>query len=104
MNKHDYLDNAFWEDGIDDRSQVKCIRVTTLPDGKRRNDVMLFHKMLPNGTECQHYKEVVSKLGIEKIDNNTKERRERKDRDHQEKRTQHEQQKQASGTGTLVRT
>ena len=91
---YEYLDNAFWE--ADDRSIVKCIRLTKVENGpanKRKKDVMQFHKLLPNGTECPNYKEVVEKVGIEKIDQNTAERRERKEREAQQKRAVHEQKK-----------
>lgn len=96
MSEYVYLDNAFWEDGIDDRSQVKCIKVTTMPDGKRRNDVMLYHRLLPSGRECSNYKEVVEKIGIEKIDKNTEERRERKLREREEQHAIREQERQAA--------
>lgn len=97
MAKYEYLDNAYWE--ADDRSIVKCIRITTLDDGpanKKKKDVMQFHKIRPDGTECPHYKEVVAKVGVAKIDDNTAVRKEKKEREAKEKRAMHEQQKKTA--------
>lgn len=87
-----YLDNAFWEDGTEDRSKLKCIRTGTR-DNKRVNDVMLFHKNLGNGSLCEDYRAVVAQLGVEKIDANTAERRQGKDKKERERKSNHEQQK-----------
>lgn len=95
MNEFKYLDNAFWEDGCDDQSQLKCIRQTKTERG-RKNEEKKFFKIRPdNGLECEHYKTVVAQLGIEKINSNTTERRERKQREDKENRAKHEQIKQA---------
>jgi hypothetical protein len=94
MKPYEFLDNAYWEDGIDDRSQVKCIRMTKTETG-RKKDVLMFQRILPDGTECPGYKEVVQTVGIEKIDANTRNRREKKVRDERENRAKHEQVKQA---------
>lgn len=77
--EYEILDNAYWEDGIDDRSVVKCIRMHKEPNGGRRKEVVVFSKLLPDRSLCPQYKEVVSKVGTETIDKNTKERRERKE-------------------------
>ncbi len=85
MAKYEYLDNAFWE--TEDRSVLKCIRLTTLEGQKgKKKDVMEFRKIRPDGSDCPHYKEVVDKVGIAKIDENTAERKERKDRENRKKR------------------
>ena len=76
--EYEILDNAYWEDGIDDRSVVKCIRMHREPNGGRRKEVRAFSKLLPDRSLCPKYKEVVSKVGVEKIDANTTERRKRK--------------------------
>lgn len=91
--KYEYLDNAFWE--AEDRSILKCIRITHEDNGKKRKDVMQFHRVRDDGTECRHWKEVVEKVGMQKIDANTAERRERKEREEKEKRALHEQQKKS---------
>ena len=94
---YEYLDNAFWE--ADDRSIMKCIRLTKAKDGppnKKIKDVLTLHKVLPDGKECPTYKEVVAKVGIEKIDQNTVERKERKEREAKEKRAVHEQKKKTA--------
>lgn len=93
---YEYLDNAYWES--DDRSVVKCIRLTKVADGpanKRKKDILQFSKLLPNGQECPNYKEVVSKIGVEKIDKNTAERKERKQREAQQSRAVHEQKRKS---------
>lgn len=92
--RYEYLDNAYWE--AEDRSIVKCIKLTTMEDNKKKKDVLQFHKVRPDGSECRHYKEVVAKVGIDKIDANTKERHERKEREDKEKRAVHEQRKKTA--------
>lgn len=96
MAKHEYLDNAYWE--ADDRSIVKCIRLTTIEgqENQKKKDVMQFHRIRPDGTECPHYKEVVAKVGIPKIDENTSVRKERKERESKEKRAAHEQKRKTA--------
>ena len=96
MAKYEYLDNAFWE--TEDRSVLKCIRLTTLEgqEGKKKKDVMEFRKIRPDGSDCPHYKEGVDKVGIAKIDENTAERKERKERENREKRAHHEQKKKTA--------
>jgi hypothetical protein len=91
MQNYEILDNAFWEDGVDDRSVLKCIRMYNQPDGKRRKEVLQFSKLLPDRSLCPGYKEVVAKLGNEKIDQNTKERRERKQQEANQGRIKKEQ-------------
>jgi hypothetical protein len=76
--EYEILDNAYWEDGIDDRSVVKCIRMHKEKNGGKRKEVATFSKFLPDRSLCPQYKEVVAKVGVEKIDKNTTERRERK--------------------------
>ena len=83
--KIEYLPNAFWEDGCDDRSQMKCIRVTHLDNGKRQKDVLLLNK-----GELE-YKTVLGLLGVETIDNETNDRRKRKKTEGESKRVLHEQ-------------
>ena len=91
---YEILNNAYWEDGCDDRSQVKCIKM--FPDGnKRRKEVHLYHKINPNTKEpCHLFKEVVDKVGVQTIDKNTNERRGKKEREAREARAKHEQVKQ----------
>jgi|TARA_R110000796_G_scaffold21471_6_gene63044 hypothetical protein len=76
--EYEIQDNAYWEDGIDDRSVVKCIRMHKLPEGGKRKEVSTFSKTLQDRSLCPQYKEVVHQLGIEKIDANTDVRRKRK--------------------------
>lgn len=94
---YEYVDNAYWE--ASDRSIVKCIRLSKQegkPDNQRKKEVLQFHKILSNGQECPNYKEVVTKFGIERIDQNTAERKERKERESKEKRAIHDQRKKTA--------
>lgn len=75
--QYEILDNAYWEDGIDDKSVVKCIRMHN-EGNQRRKEVCVFSKFLPDRSLCPRYKEVVSVVGTERIDANTVERRQRK--------------------------
>lgn len=89
--KYEYMDNAYWE--TEDRSIVKCIRLTTIDEksNKKKKDVLQFKKTLPDGSECPNYREVVEKFGIKRIDENTAERKERKSREEKERRAMAEQ-------------
>jgi hypothetical protein len=89
---YEIQDNAYWEDGIDDRSVLKCIRMHKLPDGGRRKEVVNFSKFRQDKTPCPQYREVVEKLGIEKIDQNTTERRKRKETERKTAQVKREQQ------------
>lgn len=89
--EYEILDNAYWEDGIDDRSVVKCIRMHKEPNGGRRKEVIVFSKLLPDRSLCPQYKEVVAKVGTEKIDANTSERRQRKAMEQKTGQIKHEQ-------------
>ena len=95
MEKYEIMDNAFWEDGCDDRSVLKCIRIYQ-PDaqGRRKKSVFQFRNKLTDGSECPNYREVVTALGIQKIDANTTERRTRKEREGHEAKARMEQEKQ----------
>ena len=77
--EYEIQDNAYWEDGIDDRSVVKCIRMHKIEGGGRRKEVSTFSRTLQDRSLCPQYKEVVGLLGIPKIDANTDERRKRED-------------------------
>lgn len=89
--EYEILDNAYWEDGVDDRSVVKCIRMHKEPNGGRRKEVIVFSKLLPDRSLCPQYKEVVAKVGTEKIDANTTERRQRKAMEQKTGQIKHEQ-------------
>ena len=91
-----YSTNAFWE--AEDRSIVKCIRLTDIPNqpNKTKKEVMTFRKVLKDGTECPNYREVVEQLGIMTIDRNTEERKAKKEKEEKEKRAVHEQKKKTS--------
>lgn len=94
--KYQYSTNAFWE--AEDRSVVKCIRLTPIPNepNKTKKEVMTFRKTLKDGSECPNYREVVEQIGIMTIDKNTEERKVKKQREEQERRASHEQKKKTS--------
>lgn len=93
INDREYLTNAFWEK--EDRSRVKCIQLTKRPEGGRRRQVLAFDKYNPNGVLNSHYEEIVNLLGIELIDNNTRERNLKKERENREKAAVNEQKKKS---------
>ena len=92
---YEIQDNAYWEDGIDDRSVVKGILMHNLPEGGRRKEVCTFSRLLPDRSLCPKYKEVVAKVGQEKIDVNTTERRKRKEMEKKTANIKREQAKRA---------
>lgn len=89
-----YLDNAFWE--AEDRSIVKCIKITEKQNGQHQKEILTFRKFLGDKTLCPNYKEVVASVGLEKIDRNTADRHARKSNEEKEKRAIHEQQKRTA--------
>lgn len=95
MSQFKYLDNAFWEDGCDDQTKLKCIRQIQTETGRKNEQQLLFKINPNNGQECEHYKDVIAQVGIDKINDNTTKRRERKAREEKENRAKHEQIKQA---------
>tara|TARA_R110000868_G_scaffold30953_8_gene113918 strand:+ start:1446 stop:1910 length:465 start_codon:yes stop_codon:yes gene_type:complete len=78
VKKYHYLDNAFWEEN--DKSKLKCIRVTELEGGRTKKTVLSISKTRPDGSPDPVYNEVVDMLGQEAIDAYTEKR-------HQEKST-----------------
>ena len=84
MKDYEYLKNAYWEK--DDKSLLKCIRLTKRAEGGRKKDVLVFSKIRKDGTPCPNYREVIESVGLETIDKNTVERREKKSKEDQEKK------------------
>lgn len=89
MRKVRYLDNAFWEDN--EKTQLKCIRMTTLDSGDERKDILSVSKFNKDGSENQEFKEIVNFLSLEAIDRSHKERVERKAKEAEEERIVEEQ-------------
>lgn len=93
MAKYRYQNNAFWE--TDDKSILKCIRITEDGTNKKKSEVLSFRKTLGDGSPCPNYKEVVDQLGVETIDKSTEERKAKKAREESEKRSENERKKKA---------
>ena len=85
------LDNAYWEDGVDDKSMVKCIKMTDVQGKPQQKEVCLFHKILRDGNHCPQFAEVVRVVGEQKIDANTTERRTKKEKQLREHRAKQDQ-------------
>ncbi len=71
-----YMDNAFWE--RDDKSLIKCIRITKLPTGQEKKDILSVPRERTNGTLNPQYDEVIEALTMEGIDKSHQERLTRK--------------------------
>jgi hypothetical protein len=93
QKKYEYLPNAYWEK--EDRSQLKCIRMTTQADGKKLKEILVYDKILPNGFPNPDYSEVISLFGIEAIDRNTDERKIKKEKEEREKQAVDEQKRKS---------
>ncbi len=93
QKNYEYLPNAYWEK--EDKSELKCIRMTKQPNGKKVKEILVFKKLLPNGQPNPNYNEVIGLFGIESIDNNTQERRERKEKESREKQAVDEQKRKS---------
>ncbi len=94
MKNYEYMNNAYWEK--EDKSLLKCIRLTKKPEGGRKKDVLVFSKIRKDGTPCPNYREVVATVGESVIDKNTEERKNRKGKEEREKRAVHEQKKKSA--------
>ncbi len=76
MPNYHFLDNAFWEK--DDKTLVKCIRITKLADGREKKDILSIPKFRADGSSNPQFEEVVNALTMEGIDRTHQERLERK--------------------------
>jgi len=85
---HKYLPNAFWEK--DDKSQVKCIRITDLGGGKERKDVLSY-----KNTDSE-FQNVLDAIGVDQIDRYSKERWEQKKREKQNHSVREEQKQKSN--------
>lgn len=94
MKNYEYMNNAYWEK--DDKSVLKCIRLTNRPEGGRKKDVLVFSKIRKDGTLCPNFREVVETFGEAAIDKNTEERKQRKSKEDREKKAVVEQKKKSA--------
>jgi len=76
MSNYYYLKDAFWENN--DKTKLKCIRMTKLSDGREKKDVLSLDKLLPNGSPNPTFNEAVEQITIAAIEKFTKERIQRK--------------------------
>jgi len=89
----EFLDNGYWEN--EEKTILKCIRLSPIPSGGRKKDVLELRKILPDGRECDQFKAVIAQWGMDKIDANTQERKDKKEKEDREKRAIHEQRKKS---------
>jgi len=78
MSNYRFLKNAFWEK--EDRSQLKCIRMTKLGPNQEKKDELSLKKYNEDGSENKLFREVVDTLTIKGIDKSSNERKEQKKR------------------------
>lgn len=99
MKNYRYLPDAFWEE--DARTKLKCIRITELPDGKKKKDVLSLDKLNADGTENIIYKEAVESITVKVIDEYTAQRKERKEREHKDQQTRKRMEDESKKLGDL---
>jgi hypothetical protein len=84
MSTRRWLDNAFWE--TSEKKMVNCILELIDDVGRNHRQVMKISKFDSEGNENPDFQEVVTSVGVEKIDFNTEERRNRKKAEAEEKK------------------
>lgn len=75
MARYRYLKEAFWENS--EKTKLKCIRLTSLPNNKEKKDVLSLDKTLPNGSPNPTFKEAVDEITVRAIDKYTQERQDK---------------------------
>lgn len=93
-SNYHFLDNAFWEK--DDKTLVKCIRITKLASGQEKKDILSIPKFRADGSINPQFEEVINALTEEGIDRTHKERVERKAMEHQQAEVIDSQNRKAS--------
>lgn len=78
-----WMDNAFWED--DKKDRLNCILEMEDDTGRETRQVMMLHKLDRDGNENEMFNEVIEALGEQLIDDNTAERKVRKENEKAEK-------------------
>ena len=89
MSQYRFLENAFWEN--EDRTQLKCIRMTYLGPGKEKKEELSLSKYNNDGTENDLFREVVDILTIDGIDTSSSKRKEEKKTRHLNERISKQQ-------------
>lgn len=84
-----WMDNAFWED--DKKDRLNCILEIEDDNGRESRSVMMLHKLNKDGEENEMFKEVIETLGEQLIDDNTAERKVRKENEAAEKQQRDEE-------------
>lgn len=84
MSARRWLDNAFWE--TSEKKMVNCILEIVDDVGRNHRQVMKISKYDREGNENPDFEEVLTAVGVEKIDENTEERRNRKKAEAEEKK------------------
>ena len=89
MSFRRWMDNAFWED--DKKDRLNCILEMQDDTGRETRQVFMLHKLDQDGNETEMFKEVVETLGEELIDQNTEDRKVRKENEAAEKKQRDEE-------------
>ena len=76
-NTYYFMDNAFWEN--EEKTVVKCIRITKLPNGQEKKDILSVPQFKNGGALNPMWEDVMGKLGVEAINRSHAERLERKE-------------------------
>ena len=84
MSSKRWLDNAFWE--TEEKEMLNCILEIRDDIGRVHRSVMKIKRYKDDGSENPDFNEVVEALTEKSIDDNTEERRKRKNAEREEKR------------------
>lgn len=93
MTNYRFLENAFWEK--DDRSQLKCIRITKLGPNQEKKDELSLKKYNDDGSENLLFREVIETLTIKTIDESSNKRKEQKKRKGLDNKVKEDQKRKA---------
>jgi len=83
MSFRRWMDNAFWED--DKKDRLNCILEMQDDTGRETRQVFMLHRNDKDGNPNDMFAEVIDVLGEELVDNNTEERKVRKENEKAEK-------------------
>lgn len=89
MSFRRWMDNAFWED--DKKDRLNCILEMQDDTGRDTRQVFMLHRTDKDGNENPMFLEVLEDLGEELIDNNTSDRKVRKENEAAEKQQRDEE-------------
>ena len=83
VQSRNWLDNAFWN--TKEKDCAEAILVIEDADGRKISQVLTVRKITEKGEENPDFTELLDVIGVDKIDENTKERGDRKEREREQK-------------------